>query len=51
MGMFILLMSSRSQSLMPLDDVSPAPNNRKFMYIVIVLLAILCAPLPPSMLP
>jgi len=51
MGMFILLMSSRSQSLMPLDDVSPAPNNRKFMYIIIVVLAILCAPLPPSMLP
>ncbi len=51
MGMFILLMSSRSQSLMPLDDVSPAPNNRKFMYIIIVVLAILCAPLPPSILP
>ena len=51
MGMFILLMSSRSQSLMPLDDVSPAPNNRKFMYIIIVVLAILCAPLPSSILP
>ena len=51
MGMFILLMSSRSQSLMPLDDVSPAPNNRKFMYMIIVVLAILCAPLPPSILP
>ena len=51
MGMFILLMSSRSPSAMPLDDVSPAPNNRKFMYIIIVVLAILCAPLPPSILP
>jgi len=51
MGMFILLMSSRSQSLMPLDDVSPVPKNRKFLYIVIVVLAILCAPIPPSMLP
>jgi len=51
MGMFILLMSSRSQSIMPLDDVSPTPKNRKFLYIIIIVLAILCAPLPPSMLP
>ncbi|GBF23867.1 hypothetical protein MnTg01_00198 [archaeon MnTg01] len=51
MAMFILLLSTRSPSAMPLDDVSPVPKNRKFMYIVIVVLAILCAPIPPSMLP
>ncbi|KKL23229.1 hypothetical protein LCGC14_2427500 [marine sediment metagenome] len=51
MGMFILLLSSRNPSAMPLDDVSPVPKNRKFLYIVIVVLAILCAPIPPSMLP
>ena len=51
MAMFILLLSSRNPSAMPLDDVSPVPKNKKFLYIVIVVLAILCAPIPPSMLP
>ncbi len=51
MAMFILLLSTRSPSAMPLDDVSPVPKNRKFLYIVIVVLAVLCAPIPPSMLP
>ena len=51
MAMFILLLSSRNPSAMPLDDVSPVPKNRKLWYIVIVVLAILCAPIPPSMLP
>jgi membrane-associated protease RseP (regulator of RpoE activity) len=51
MAMFILLLSSRNPSAMPLDDVSPVPKNRKFLYIIIVVLAILCAPIPPSMLP
>ena len=51
MAMFILLLSSRNPSAMPLDDVSPVPKNRKLLYIVIVVLAILCAPIPPSMLP
>lgn len=51
MAMFILLLSSRNPGAMPLDDESPIPNNRKAMYAVIVVLAILCAPLPPSILP
>ena len=51
MAMFILLLSTRNPSAMPLDDVSPVPKNRKYLYIVIVVLAILCAPIPPSMLP
>ncbi|MEK0381834.1 MAG: site-2 protease family protein [Nitrosopumilus sp.] len=51
MAMFILLLSSRNPSAMPLDDVSPVPKNRKLLYIAIVVLAILCAPIPPSMLP
>ena len=41
MAMFILVLSSRNPSAMPLDDVSPVPNNRKLMYIVVVVLAIL----------
>ena len=51
MAMFILILSSRNPSAMPLDDVSPVPNNRKYLYAVIVVLAILCAPIPPSLLP
>jgi Zn-dependent protease len=50
MAMFILILSSRNPSAMPLDDVSPVPKNRKLMYIVVVVLAILCAPLPSSLL-
>lgn len=51
MAMFILVLSYRNPSAMPLDDVSPVPKNRKSMYILIVVLAILCAPIPPSILP
>ena len=50
MAIFILVLSSRNPSAMPLDDVSPVPNNRKLMYIVVIVLAILCAPLPPGLL-
>ena len=50
MALFILLLSSRNPSAMPLDDVSPIPKNRKYLYILIVVLAILCAPIPPQFL-
>ena len=50
MAMFILLLSTRNPSAMPLDDVSPVPKNRKYLYILIVVLAILCAPIPPQFL-
>ena len=46
MAMFILLMSSRNPGAMPLDDVSPIPKNRKIMYAIVIVLAILCAPFP-----
>ena len=48
MAMFILFMSSRNPGAMPLDDVSPVPNNRKFMYVAVIVLAILCAPFPSA---
>ncbi|MFB5597624.1 MAG: site-2 protease family protein, partial [Nitrosopumilaceae archaeon] len=51
MAILILLMSSRSPSAMPLDDVSPLSRNRKLAYIGIIVLAILCAPLPSDFLP
>jgi len=46
MAILILVMSARSPSASPLDDVSPLSRNRKFSYIGIIVLAILCAPLP-----
>jgi len=44
------LLSSRSSGAQPLDDYSPLSRNRKLLYIVVVVLAILCAPLPSSLL-
>ena len=51
MAMLILIMSSRNPSATPLDDVSPLSKNRKLAYIGIIILAILCAPLPSDFLP
>jgi len=51
MAMLILIMSSRSPTVRPLDDISPLPKNRKITYISVIVLAILCAPLPASILP
>ncbi len=51
MAILILVMSSRSPSASPLDNVSPLSRNRKLAYIGIIILAILCAPLPTNFLP
>ena len=51
MAIFILLLSSRNPGAMPLDDVSQVPKSRAMMYVLVIVLAILCAPLPPSILP
>jgi membrane-associated protease RseP (regulator of RpoE activity) len=51
MALLILFMSSRNPSAMPLDDVSPLSRNRKLAYIGIIVLAVLCAPLPSDFLP
>jgi Zn-dependent protease len=48
MAMFILLFSMRNMSVTPLDDVSPLSKNRKFIYIAVIVIAVLCAPLPFS---
>jgi membrane-associated protease RseP (regulator of RpoE activity) len=48
MALFILMMSSRSPDVKPLDDVSPLSKKRKIIYIVTLFLAFLCAPLPFS---
>lgn len=51
MAIFILMLSSRNPSAQPLDDVSPLSKNRKRAYIAVIALAILCAPIPSSILP
>ncbi len=51
MAILILVMSSKNPSASPLDDVSPLSKNRKLAYIGIIILAVLCAPLPSSFLP
>ena len=50
MAILIFIMSRKSPSAMPLDDVSPLSKNRKLAYIGIIVLAVLCAPLPSDFL-
>lgn len=51
MAIFILFLSSRSPGANPLDDISPLSPKRKLAYVGVVVLAILCAPLPSGLLP
>ncbi len=48
MALFVMMMSSRSPDVKPLDDVSPLSRKRKIIFIVALFLAFLCAPLPFS---
>jgi membrane-associated protease RseP (regulator of RpoE activity) len=50
MALFILLFSIRNMSARPLDDVSPLSKNRKLIYIAVIAMAVLCAPLPFSLI-
>ena len=49
-ALLILFMSSRNPGATPLDDISPLSKNRKLAYLGIIVLAILCAPLPSGFL-
>ncbi|MGQ0772150.1 MAG: site-2 protease family protein [Nitrososphaerota archaeon] len=51
MAIFILLFSMKNMSVRPLDDVSPLSKNRKLIYIAVIAIAVLCAPLPFSVWP
>lgn len=51
MAFLILVLSSRNPSADPLDDVSPLSRNRKLVYIAVIILAVLCAPLPSDFTP
>ena len=50
MAILILVMSTKNPSATPLDDISPLTRNRKLAYIGIIILAVLCAPLPSGLL-
>jgi len=49
MAILILIMSTKNPSATPLDDISPLTKNRKLAYIGIIILAVLCAPLPSGL--
>ena len=51
MALLIFVLSRRNPSATPLDDVSPLSRNRKFAYVGIIVLAVLCAPIPANFLP
>ena len=49
MAILILVMSAKNPSATPLDDISPLTRNRKLAYVGIIILAVLCAPLPSGL--
>jgi membrane-associated protease RseP (regulator of RpoE activity) len=48
MALFILMFSMRSRDVKPLDDISPLSKKRKKLFVLVIALAFLCAPLPFS---
>ena len=48
MALLILMFVRKNPSATPLDDISPLSKNRKISYIGIIILAILCAPIPTN---
>ena len=51
MALFVLMFSMRSPDVKPLDDISPLSRKRVWMFVLVMILAFLCAPLPFSILP
>ena len=51
MALFVLSFSMRSPDVRPLDDISPLSSKRKKLFVLVIVLAIICAPLPFSILP
>lgn len=51
MAILILLFSARNPGVRPLDDASPLSKNRKYLYVMVIIIAILCAPIPSSLWP
>ena len=51
MALFVLSFSMRSPDVKPLDDISPLSSKRKKLFILVIGLAVVCAPFPFSVLP
>jgi len=51
MSLFVLMFSMRSPDIRPLDDISPLSKKRRKLFVLVMILAFLCAPLPFSILP
>jgi Zn-dependent protease len=51
MALFVLSFSMRNPDVKPLDDISPLSTKRKKLFVLVMGLAVLCAPLPFSILP
>ena len=51
MALFVLSFSMRSPDVRPLDDISSLSNKRKKLFGLVIGLAVICAPLPFSILP
>ncbi|HII36040.1 MAG TPA: site-2 protease family protein [Nitrosopumilaceae archaeon] len=51
MALFVLSFSMRSPDVRPLDDISPLSSKRKKLFVLVIGLAVVCAPLPFSILP
>ena len=51
MALFVLSFSMRNSDVRPLDDISPLSSKRKKLFILVMGLAVVCAPLPFSILP
>jgi len=50
MAIFILLLSSRNPGVQPQDDITPLTKNRIGLYLMIIVLAFLCVPIPETIL-
>ena len=48
MALFILMLSSRNPGAQPLDDITPLTPKRIGLYALVILLAVLCAPIPDT---
>ena len=46
--MVILFMMMRTADIKPLDDKSSLSQGRKLLFIMIIILAVLCSPIPIS---
>ncbi len=48
MAIFVLILSMKTRDAKPLDDISPLSQKRKKLFVLVMVLAFLCAPIPFS---